>query len=106
MVGRLDKTAIYTPQTGQLLVVRGEAADRTVQWLLKLREPARWSPQPEPYVITIHGTVVGAQFSTEIDERIANQKASIDRLLKHVREHCPEFAVARERCPLNHGGEA
>lgn len=85
-----DRDAVYLPKPQEILVVRGAVEARTVMWNLQVTE-SRWLSSPQPYPIELTGRIVGAEFYSGLDFRIANQKASIDRLLDHLRHHCPDL---------------
>lgn len=84
------REAIYTPQPNELLLVRGELTGRTVEWALAISQ-ARFAPGATPYALNLDGRIVGARFNDQIDLRIAEQKASINRLLSHLKHHCPNL---------------
>jgi hypothetical protein len=43
------------------------------------------------YMLEMTGQITGAEFFNGVDERLANQKASIDRLMAHLKHHCPDL---------------
>lgn len=86
----VDRSAIYTPQPNELLLVRGEVAGRTVQWALAVSQ-AQFAPGPVPFDLVLNAQIVAAQFNDALDLRLTEQKASINRLLEHLRHHCPDL---------------
>lgn len=88
----LKREAIFTPQANELLVVRGVMDNRTVNWAVSVGS-VKWAPGSGPYELRLAGRVIGADFNDAIDERIDNQKASINRLTEHLRHHCPDLRM-------------
>lgn len=84
----INRDAIYTPQPNELLLVRGEVSGRSVDWALAISQ-ARFAPGAMPFDLTVSGRIVGADFNDQIDLRVAEQKRSINRLLSHIKRHCP-----------------
>ena len=89
----LRREAIYTPQTNELLVVRGTLDSRTVNWMVSVGS-VKWAPGTGPYEMRLAGRIIGADFNEAIDERIDNQRRSINRLMDHLRAHCPDLHCA------------
>lgn len=54
--------------------------------------------------IQLIGKIKGADFDEGIDGRVTRQRKSIDRLLDHVKAHCPEFNSG-QACEHNGGTE-
>lgn len=88
----INSDAIYTPTAGEILQVIGDSAGRTTNWLLLVKDCA-WVPGGE-YRLGITGQITAAKLNPTTDMLRANQKASIDRLLKHLKHHCPALGEA------------
>lgn len=93
----IDRAAIYTPQPNEILVVQGTLDSRTVQWAVNV-EQLRWSPGAVPLNFALAGRILGATFHDGTDDRLRNQRRSIDDLLGHVKHHCPRFAEPPHAC--------
>lgn len=91
-MSQVKREAIYTPQPNEILVVRGQIDSRTVQWAFNV-EMARFRPSgpDQTFMLNLTGRIVGADFNADLDDRIATQKASINRLMDHLRHHCPDL---------------
>lgn len=94
----MDKDAIVTPRRGQRLKINmfePEKNDpREITWTLLLDDQALWTPEKmaqNPWEFRLHGHLVDAAFSLSVDQRLANQRDSIDRLVNHLRQHCPQL---------------
>lgn len=86
----INRDAVYMPQPNELLSVRGLVDNRTVMWSFNVTE-GQWMPAPD-LSMRLTGRIVGAEFFSGIDERLKNQRDSIDRMLKHLQYHCPMLA--------------
>jgi hypothetical protein len=95
----MEREAIYKPESQEILVVRGLLDRRTVMWSYNVSK-AEWLASPEPFTLQMTGRIIGAEFFDGIDERLANQKASIDRLLKHLKHHCPDLKPPHDSVDL------
>ena len=98
----INRDAIYLPTKNELVVVRGSNANQTTEWAFNI-DLAQWIPGGK-FTLELSGRIIGADFNTDLDSRVSNQKATIDRLLDHVRAHCPQLQ-ARGTCPHLNPGE-
>lgn len=87
---RVERAAIYTPQPNELLLVRGEVSGRSVDWALAISQ-VQWAPGSLPFDLTVSGRIVAATFNDQLDLRLLENKRSIDRLLAHLKHHCPDL---------------
>jgi len=95
----LDRTALYVPTPPEIMTVLGTKDKATVAWALQVTRPAVFElNQTSPAEIILQGNIVGARFETGLDSRIRTQRESIDRLLEHLKTHCPALLRA-EVCP-------
>lgn len=89
----IEREAIYTPTLGETLMVSGETAGRTTNWLLSVKDCA-WVPGGD-YRLGITGQITAARFNLTTDLLRDTQKASISRLLRHLKHHCPALGEAK-----------
>lgn len=92
----LDKDAIFTPLRGQVILITATNDDRKeVHWRVRLDNSLLWTPnngeRDLPWTFSLSGHIVGAQFFTSLDQRLTNQRESIDRLMNHLAKHCPQL---------------
>lgn len=85
----IDRAAIYTPSPREVLIINGATGGRTTNWLMRVNVAA-WMPG-EGYGLTISGQLTAAKLNPTSDLLRDNQKASIDRLLAHLKHHCPQL---------------
>lgn len=89
----INRTSIFSPKPGALLGIRvtNTADSTTHNWSFQLQRGV-WVPgDRRAYAIKLEGQVIAAGPAEGIDQRLANQRDSIDRLLKHLEKHCPRF---------------
>lgn len=94
----INRTSIFSPKPGALLGIRATnpADEKTHNWNFQL-ERGVWLPSDRrAYALKLEGHVIAAGTAEGIDQRLENQRAAIDRLLDHLKVHCPKLA---------HGGE-
>lgn len=93
----INRTSIFTPVTGSLVELRlPDKGSATHTWTLQVQQGI-WVPgDRRKWQLKLTGQIVAAGLAEGIDARLVNQRASIDRLLKHVQAHCPK---------LSHGGD-
>lgn len=87
----INRTSIFSPKPGALLGIRvTNAADSTTHnWNFQLQRGV-WVPgDRRAYSLKLEGQVIAAGPAEGIDQRLANQRASIDRLSNHLKRHCP-----------------
>lgn len=89
----LDRNAIYVPQPGEILTVLGTKDNQTTAWAFQLTTHAG-SMQTD---LLLRGKIIGARFAIGLDNRLRTQRESIDRLMKHLGQHCPALRAAA-RC--------
>lgn len=56
-------------------------------------------------VVTVTGTHRATGELKGIDNRLDNQKRALDRMLEHLKTHCPEFQILGGTCPHYAKGE-
>jgi len=90
----IDRKAIYTPRKGEVLFIRGsvmaDGHQRTTQWGFQMTGNGIWTPGAD-YNMQLIGKIIGANFAAAEDDRIAQQRRSIDLMLDHLRDHCPKL---------------
>lgn len=90
----INKSAVFTPRKGDTLIIRGEmmldGRSRTSQWAFRLNQQGMWLPRGE-YGIQLTGNIIGASLPEGVDDRIAQQRKSIDIMLDHLKAHCPKL---------------
>lgn len=89
--------AATTPiPVGAQVEVRYTGSDgKTHSWLVKLIEQESAEDLTAyigPGDIRISGWMQGGTMSSTVDARLEGQKVIIDRLLAHVKYHCPDFS--------------
>lgn len=95
----LDRNALYVPTTGEILTVMGTKDDQTVAWAVQMTAQAESPLLDMMYVgLVLRGKIIGARFETGLDSRVRTQKESIDRLMEHLKVHCPAL---REAAPCH-----
>lgn len=92
--------AIAAPLPGVVAEIRTPVEGKTSSIVIKVKS---WAFLAHSGQIQLTADIVGADFDEGIDGRVARQKASIERLLAHVMQHCPEF-LSGQMCEYN-GGE-
>lgn len=96
----LNRDALYLPTPHELLVIRSSLNNCTTEWLLSV-EKAEWQDRPMgDRALSLQAQIVGADFNTDLDSRLGNQRDTINRLLDHLREHCPRL---QGNGPCSHG---
>lgn len=91
---RLEGEAMAIVPAGELVEIRVPVGARTASIVFRLTKD--WEPATSGEVETarLTGEVAGAMWSMADDGRIDRQRASIDRLLAHLKKHCPELMGA------------
>lgn len=93
-MSQIDRKALYTPRKGEALFIRGslmeEGKARTTQWVFKMQSNGIWVPGAD-YSMQLTGQVIGANFASGEDDRVAQQRKSIDIMLDHLKAHCPRL---------------
>lgn len=85
----IEPEAIYTPSPDEILVINGQTPNgRTANWLLKV-DAASWGPHGGG--LTLIGRLEAARLNITTDLLRDHQKASINRLLAHLKLHCPQL---------------
>lgn len=89
----IQQNSIFTPEPGTLLDIRlTDKARTTHNWSVRLQS-SLWVPSDRrAWSVRIEGQLQAAAEATGIDQRLDNQRASIDRLLKHLEIHCPRLS--------------
>lgn len=112
-MAEINRDAVRAPGPDDLLMVTFTIEGKTAAWAVRtmsfrglFAEPTKKLGDPEQKVITVpargddefrlEGRIIGANFLTGIDRRLDVQRRSIERLLEHLKVHCPK---------LNHNGE-
>lgn len=90
MGSNIDREAVYVPQAGETLVLYGEAKGKTSRWAFQMSENGIWVPGTD-FHLQLKGKIIGADFTTHVDDRVARQRESINRLLEHLKVHCPKL---------------
>lgn len=99
----INRASVFTPEPGALITLRvPDKAKATHNWDLRLSRGI-WVPDDRRnWTFRLEGQVVTAGPAEGIDQRLANQRESIDRLLKHLAKHCPRLLSGGE-CEHWHG---
>jgi len=91
----IDGDAVFSPPKGTRMFLDGINPDgRQARWKIQLDNGVLWVPdkmQENPWEFNLHAHIIDAQFFTSIDDRLKNQRDSIDRLTRHLKEHCPQL---------------
>lgn len=92
----IDRDAIFTPVRGVNVVIGAihPEGQRETRWTVRLDDQLLWVPsqrQTDLWQFSLTGHVTDSQFFASIDERLKNQRDSIDRMLKHLKQHCPQL---------------
>lgn len=82
---------------GALVELRAVVEGATVSFMLEADSLAHVLHTGQ---IQLIGKIVGADFDPGIDGMNTRQRTQIDRLLKHLGEHCPEFRTGQV-CEFN-----
>jgi hypothetical protein len=95
----IDIGAVFSPPEGTRMFLDGINFDgRQVRWTIQLDNGVLWVPnkmQEHPWEFNLHAHIVDAQFFASIEDRLKNQRESIDRLVNHLKEHCPQLIGVR-----------
>jgi len=90
----IDRKAIYTPRRGDALIIRGQTVldgkPSTTQWGFQMTSQGLWVPGAD-FQMQLTGKIIGANLPRAEDERIAQQRRSIDMMLDHLKDHCPKL---------------
>ena len=86
----IDRNAIRDLRAQEIITVRTSVDNKTVLWAVNVTDML-WIPGQGNFAFTISGNIIGAEFNEALDERIANQRQSIDGLLEHLKAHCPKL---------------
>src|SRR5688500_1879153 len=89
-LGTVNRQAVATPRKGETLSIRQNIDGATALWVYKLSANGVWVPGAE-FGLRLTGAIVAADFNPQLDERIDNQRKSIDTLLDHLNQHCPQL---------------
>lgn len=102
MTLKIDADAV--PTAAELLAegvleIHATKGGRTVILAVKVaKATAVHSPEWPGYYMEVE--ISGAGFSGSIDERLNRQANSIERLMGHLKTHCPEFIDVPTSCPF------
>lgn len=91
----LNRLAVYAPKKGEMLTIRGAVEGQTALWAFRMSQEGLWLPKLQ-WGMQLTGVIQGADFNPAIDERIANQRQSIESLLEHLKIHCPKLTGTGE----------
>jgi hypothetical protein len=90
----IDRKAIYTPRKGDDLIIRGWAESggksHTTQWNFRMTQQGLWTPGAD-FGMSLIGKIIDANFLTAEDDRVKQQRKSIDLMLDHLKIHCPKL---------------
>jgi len=91
----VNREALYVPEPNEILEIIGTKDNKTTGWALNVERAQRGAG--EKFMVV--GRIIGAKFQTDADQRVARQRESLDRLLRHVSTHCPRLLGLGD-CPF------
>lgn len=87
----IEEGSIYKPLAGEIVVVQvGIPKLGTAHWMVRLDSVVMGRMGAVP-IVSLEGIIQHAKFVKGIDLQVDTQRASINRLLEHLRQHCPEL---------------
>lgn len=94
-IATINRDAIYTPRRGEVILVRGNVSlqgnNHTTQWGFQMTQAGMWVPGSNEFGMQLVGKIIGSSLLTAEDDRIAQQRKSIDLMLDHLKIHCPKL---------------
>lgn len=84
----INESALIVPPKDGLTLVTFAIEDKSICLAVKVDE----ATFEVGTILSLNGPVKGANFLTGIDKRLDNQRRSIERLLAHLKHHCPALA--------------
>lgn len=103
-----EKEAVYLPRANERLIITATAPldkPTSVWWTFALSADGIWIPKGAKQELRLQGEIAAAKIADGLDSRISNQKESIDRLLDHLKHHCPQLIDGKTKCPHMSGQE-
>lgn len=100
----IDQNAFWVPPQGDTIVVQTTVPGHGLaQWSLLLTNRTTVADLPLPNrqhgkEVTLQGHLIGAALVPGIQLQIDTQRKSIERLLEHLKQHCPELQ-GLGKCP-------
>ena len=90
----INRSSVFTPTPGTTIGVHvTDMGQTTHNWQVKL-ERGLWIPDAKKnWSLRLEGQLLAAGPMPGIDQRLDNQRASISRLLEHLKTHCPAYQV-------------
>lgn len=85
-----DRDAVALLLPNQIATVRLTVDNRTAYWAVNTKDML-WLPGQGNFAFQLTGNIIGAEFNPALDERVANQRQSINDLLGHLKIHCPKL---------------
>jgi hypothetical protein len=98
-----DQTAEAPFKAGEILEVRRMVAGKTVTYSVRVEQG--WIG-PANGAMHFRGQVKASGWSPGTDAALDRQRASINRLLSHVKVHCPVFQIPSADCEFPSSDEA
>jgi hypothetical protein len=90
-----DLTTLVLPHVRELVEIRLEVpreestSPRTASWVVRVDAGGHLDSRSG--ALTLRGTIKSARWGLLDDGRVERQRDSIDRLLNHLKVHCPEL---------------
>lgn len=84
---------------GEVIEIRRTVAGRTASYAVRVQRG--WMPGDGSGQFNVAGELVASGFSAATDSMLDRQRDSINRLLEHVKHHCPAFSDSPTSCPHN-----
>jgi hypothetical protein len=86
----IERDAIRQILQQEVVTLRLTTDNKTAIWAVNTKDML-WLPGNGAFAFQLTGNVIGAEFNEALDERIANQRTSIEDLLGHLKIHCPKL---------------
>lgn len=93
----VEQGALWHPPVGEIIVVQtdvprlGREGKDVAQWMIRLTEPG--VPERALYTtlpsVTLTGNIEHAKLAGGLTAQAERQRDSINRLLDHLKQHCP-----------------
>lgn len=86
----IERNAVVLLLPNEIATMRIPVGNKTAYWVINTKQML-WVPGSGPFAFELQGNIIGSEFNEALDERVATQRQSIDRLLGHLKLHCPKL---------------
>jgi hypothetical protein len=86
----IERNAVVLLLPNEIATMRVSVGNKTAFWAVNTKQML-WVPGAGPFAFELQGNIIGAEFNEALDERVSNQRKSIDEMLSHLKVHCPKL---------------